>query len=252
MQAQNQIQRISDNLVTLGVKPGSSLLVHSSLSSLGYIDGGPETVIQGLLHALGPDGTLLVPALSYEIVTWKNPVFDVRKTPSNIGVIPEYFRRRPGTKRSIHPTHSVCGIGRYAEDFLNSHSQDVTPVGPHSPFRILCEKKGFILMLGCGLKPNTSMHGIEELTEPPYLFSEPIVYMITGYNGQRVTKMYTPHNFNGWEQKYDRISRYLSPPDIRQGKVLSAQSYLIDAARLWDVVHEVMKVNPLAFVASLK
>jgi aminoglycoside 3-N-acetyltransferase len=251
MEQQDTIQRIADDMLALGVPAGCSLLVHSSLSALGYVEGGPETVIQGILKALGPEGTLLIPALSYEIVTRKNPVFDIRKTPSNIGRIPEYFRKREGTRRSLHPTHSVCAVGPQTSAFLDKHGKDSTPCGAHSPFRALRDLGGYILMLGCGLKPNTSMHGIEELTEPPYLFAEPIIYLLTLADGKRVSKMYTPHSFRGWEQRYDRVGRYLSPPGLRQGKVLDAHSHLIDAAKLWDAVYDVMQRDPLAFVAQV-
>jgi len=65
------VAEIAEALQQLGVRPGGVLLVHSSLSSLGYVPGGPETVIQALLKALGPGGTLLMPALSYLYVTPK-------------------------------------------------------------------------------------------------------------------------------------------------------------------------------------
>jgi len=81
--------------------------VHTSLRSLGKVPGGAETVVRGLLYALGENGTLLTPALSYASVGVNNPVFDVLHTPSCVGALPEYFRTRPGTIRSVHPTHSV-------------------------------------------------------------------------------------------------------------------------------------------------
>ena len=133
---------------------------HSSLRSLGPVPGGAETVVRGLVEALGPDGTLLMPALSYARVTPEQPLFDVRLTPSNVGALPETFRTRPGTLRSIHPTHSVCGVGRLAAELLGRHIEDRTPCGPRSPFHLLPEYGGQILMLGCGLRPNTSMHAV--------------------------------------------------------------------------------------------
>ena len=251
MGQQNQIQHIANDLTALGVPQGGALLVHSSLSAMGKVEGGSETVIKGLLKSLGPKGTLLMPALSYENVTRKNPAFDVRKTPSNIGRIPEFFRKREGTQRSLHPTHSVCAVGPLTDTFLGAHGKDSTPVGLHSPFRILRDLGGYILMLGCGLKPNTSMHGIEELIQPPYLFSEPITYMLTLADRTRTTKVYTPHNFHKWEQRYDRVADYMTAPALREGKVLNAHSHLLNARQLWHVVSEVMQKNPLAFVARV-
>ena len=105
----------------------------------------------GLLAALGEDGTLLMPALTYERVTSANPTFSVLGTPSNVGLIPEYFRLRPGTQRSVHPTHSVARLGRGQPRSSPTTWMTPRPVGPHSPFRKLADLDGQILMLGCGL-----------------------------------------------------------------------------------------------------
>ncbi len=240
--------RIAADLQRLGVRPGGVLLVHSSLSSLGYVLGGPETVIRGLLQALGPEGTLLIPALSYEHVTSKAPFFDVRRTPSNVGAIPEAFRKRAGTGRSIHPTHSVCSVGPRTGELLGDHDLDSTPCGEHSPFRKLRDVGGQILMLGCGLRPNTSMHGIEELSAPPYLFGPQLTYVLTYADGHSIEKEYTTHGFDGWAQRYDRVAEVLETPALKHGPVLKAQAHLIYAPALWEAVHAALKRDPLRFV----
>ena len=70
-------KRIAEDLLSAGLRRGGAVFVHSSLRSMGIVPGGAETVIRGLLDALGPDGTLLVPALSYEYVDAARPVFDI-------------------------------------------------------------------------------------------------------------------------------------------------------------------------------
>lgn len=246
------VTEIAEDLQQLGVRPGGVLLVHSSLSSLGYVPGGPETVIRALLEALGPEGTLLMPALSYLHVTRKQPVFDVRTTPSNVGAIPEAFRVRRGTRRSIHPTHSVCGYGPLTARMLGRHAEDNTPCGPCSPFSLLPAVGGQILMLGCGLRPNTSMHAIEEHIIPPYLFADPITYVITDDRGVTYEKTYTPHSFQGWEQRYERVARLLRPPALRSGHVRTAHCYLFEAEALWEAVLPALRRDPLAFVEPVK
>src|SRR5690606_7869867 len=109
-------------------------------------------------------------------VTREQPEFDLVRTPSNVGTLAEYFRTRPGTIRSLHPTHSICGTGKRTAELLADHARDFTPCGPHSPLTKLPEVGGQILMLGCSLRPNTSMHGVEELVEPPYLFGPDVPY----------------------------------------------------------------------------
>lgn len=240
---------IARDCLALGVRPGSVLLVHSSLRALGHVPGGAETVIAGLRRALGPAGTLLMPVLTYERVTPQDPRFDVRRTPANVGVIPETFRRQPGVLRSVHPTHSVCALGPLAETLLGDHERDTTPCGPHSPFHQLPQHGGQILMLGCGLKPNTSMHAVEELVEPPYLFDPPIAYELTLADGQTQTKTYIPHNFRGWQQRYERVEPLLPASALRRGHVLQAQAFLLQADAFWQAALTALRRDPLHFVA---
>jgi aminoglycoside 3-N-acetyltransferase len=247
----NLPNQIYDDLLALGVRPGGVLMVHASLRALGNVPGGAETVIRGLLAALGEDGTLLMPALTYERVTPQNPVFDVHQTPSNVGIIPETFRKREGTRRSVHPTHSVCALGPLTAALLDPHSEDNTPCGPHSPFHTLPHHNGQILMLGCGLEPNTSMHAIEELVVPPYLYNPPIEYTLTLADGSTVLKTYTPHNFRGWQQRYERIEHILAEPALRRGSVLAAEAFLMEAAALWDAALPALRRDPLYFVAPI-
>ena len=240
--------RIAQHLVELGVRKAGVLLVHSSLRSLGKFSGGPEAVIQGMLEALGGDGTLLMPALSYESVKAENPVFSVPDTPSCIGALPEFFRKRPGTMRSVHPTHSVCGTGPGARQMLGTHIRDVTPCGPNSPFYKLREKGGQILFVGCSLKPNTSMHAVEELVEPPYLYGGWVDYRITLADGSRAAMRVRSHGFKGWQQRYDRIEALMAGKGIRTGKVLSADCFLLEAPAFWQKAHEKLAEAPLYFV----
>ena len=240
--------RIAGTVQAAGVRPGGVLLVHSSLRSLGKVPGGAATVIAGLRQALGPAGTLLMPALSYAAVTRERPRFDLTLTPSNVGIIPETFRRQPGVLRSLHPTHSVCGSGPVAAALLCEHGQDATPCGLHSPFHRLPEVNGQILMLGCGLAPNTSFHAIEEVVAPPYLFGNPLEYELIDGDGARTVKRYLPHDFAGYAQRYERLGELLAEPGLRKGSVLAATVYVIEAAAMWDVALAALRRDPLAFV----
>ena len=103
-------------------------------------------------------------------------------------------------------------------------------------------------MLGCGLSPNTSMHAIEELVDPPYLFGSQSIYTLRDGANQVYQKTYTNHNFKGWVQRYDRVEKVLSPPDLKTGKVVGVQSHVIEASALWEKAHERLVKNPLYFV----
>jgi aminoglycoside 3-N-acetyltransferase len=239
-------RQIASDCRRLGVRRDGILLVHSSLRCLGKPE--PDAVILGLLDALGPEGTLLLPALSYLHVDPSRPVFDERLTPSNVGALAEFFRTRPGTLRSLHPTHSACATGSRAAGMLARHHLDRTPCGANSPFRLLHYAGGQILMLGCGLHPNTSMHAIEELVEPPYLFSGGTTYTCERADGSRVEVTLRNHGFRGWNQRYDRIGGILSAPGLRTGTVLGADCHLIETHALWEAAHAALRRDPLFFV----
>jgi aminoglycoside 3-N-acetyltransferase len=242
-------RRLTHDLLACGLCPGTAAIVHSSLSSLGYVPGGPETVIRGLLEALGPEGTLLLPALSYEHVGAFQRVFDVQHTPANVGAIPEYFRTREGTLRSVCPTHSVCGVGAWAAELLGEHHLDDTPCGAHSPFRKLRDVGGQVILLGCGLRPNTSMHGVEELAQPPYLFGEMVVYRVLWPDGHETEQRCLAHDFHGWRQRYDRIAPLLvEGHEIRAGRVLQGQTYVLEARPMWERALAALELDKLCFV----
>lgn len=240
--------QLAGEFAALGIRRGGALLVHSSLRSLGPVDGGGETVILALLDSLGPSGTLLMPALSYASVGPGNPHFSQAQTPSCIGALPEMFRTRSGTRRSLHPTHSVCAVGAEVGLYLDGHEADTTPCGPLSPFRRLRDHGGQILMLGCGLRPNTSMHGVEELVVPPYLFGGVTRYELRRDNGEICHAEVRNHGFVGWEQRYDRVMDILEPAALKSGKVGEAHCWLMEAGGLWESAFRQLQRDPLFFV----
>jgi hypothetical protein len=113
-------REICEALRHVGVKAGDHLLVHSSLRAVGPIDGGVDAMVDGLLDAVGPDGTLAMPSFHYTRPL-PEPWFDPATTPGKTGWLTEVFRRRPGVLRSLHPAHSVSAIGPRAASFLADH-----------------------------------------------------------------------------------------------------------------------------------
>ncbi len=235
---------LAHDLRTIGLRRGDVVLVHASYRALG-IDH-PETLIQALIQVIDDAGTLLFPALSYN----QTPptVHNTLTTPSCVGFLTEYFRTRIGTQRSLHPTHSVCAIGARVSELLGDHRDDTTPCGSLSPFHKLLHGGGKILMLGCGLRPNTTMHAIEEYVQPPYLFGAPLTYTLTDAAGITFVKTYTPHGFAGFVQRYDRIAALLDDRQLVPGSVGAASAYLIDASALHQQVLAQLTRDPFFFV----
>src|SRR5262249_17025747 len=149
------------DLRALGIRPGGLLLVHSSLSSLGFVPGGVETVVRALIEVVGLRGTLVLPAHSWDEMEAGGRTFDVLRTETCVGAIPEAFRRRPGVVRSMHPTHSVAATGPLAAWLIADHESCATPCGPGSPYAKFLDRDGQILFLGTTLNSNTAFHTIE-------------------------------------------------------------------------------------------
>jgi len=231
-------------LRALGLTHGDVVMVHSSFRSLGIKD--PELILGALLDTLGEQGTLLMPALSY--LQEPAHIHDTNHTPTCVGFLSEYFRCRTGTLRSVHPTHSVCGAGAQVHAWLDDHIEDHTPCGKHSPFHKLLHTPGKILLLGCGLEPNTSMHAVEEHAPPPYLFAAPMVYTITDAHGLTFEKKYIPHLFQNVIQRYERVGDLLSDKALSKGTVGQAASYLIRGEALLEAALPRLRSDPFYFV----
>ena len=183
------------------------------------------------------------------------PVFDALRTPSCVGYLSEFFRMQvPGVLRSLHPTHSCCAVGRHAAELTAGHERDETPVGPNSPFAKLPEAGGWILMLGCSADRNTSMHGVEETAEPPYLLDRAvrIPYVLRAAGGTEIPRPSIPHcfRFGGLfcAQRYSRILDMLPPGALRRGRVLDAECVLMRASAVWEVGRKALERDPFCFV----
>ncbi|MEU9096286.1 AAC(3) family N-acetyltransferase [Streptomyces sp. NPDC048361] len=169
-------ETLADDLRALGVRPGETLLVHSSLKSLGWVCGGAPTVVRSLLDTLGETGTLVVPAFSndnsdpapwrrpavpeewWETIRGALPAYDPRTTPSRgVGVIPEAVRTWPGALRSDHPQCSFAAIGPGASRITAGHPLDCA-LGERSPLARLEEAGARVLLLGAGFGSCTSFH----------------------------------------------------------------------------------------------
>lgn len=168
------------DLADLGLRPGMTVMVHSSLGKVGWTVGGPVTVIRALIEALGPEGTLVMPAESpqvsdpggwhdrrvraewHETIREHLPVFDPATTPTTMGAIPEAFRTYPGTLRSDHPMVSVCANGRLADAIVEEHALEFCE-GRGTPFQKLYDLDSQTLLIGVGFDRCTSLHYAESL-----------------------------------------------------------------------------------------
>jgi aminoglycoside 3-N-acetyltransferase len=169
----NTAGEIAGDLRALGLVRGDRVLVHSSLSRIGNVEGGAEAVVDALLEVLGPEGTLAVPTFPFDgsmlEYLLSDPPFDAETTPSKMGAISEAVRRRPGAIRSLEPTHPVSALGPAARLLTHTHARSEGSCDRESPFWRLAELGGKVLLLGVDFRNCTLLHGAEELARVPFI-----------------------------------------------------------------------------------
>jgi aminoglycoside 3-N-acetyltransferase len=172
------------DLRALGVERGDTLLVHASLSALGWVCGGGQAAVAALREAVGDGGTVVVPTHTGRYTDpagWEHPpvpedwvgtvreampAFDPAVTACQTGAVPESLRIHPGAVRSDHPTLSFAAIGADAAEVVTGHALD-RGLGEDSPLAAVYDRGGRVLLLGVGHEANTSMHLAEYRADIP-------------------------------------------------------------------------------------
>lgn len=206
-------KRLVEDLQKSGIRPGDIVLVHSSMRSIGWIVGGPVTVIAALMEAVTKEGTLVMPTQStgngepsqwqhpavpqnwWQIIREEMPPYDPEITPTRkMGVIVETFRKYPGVFRSPHPQASFGAWGKRAQYVVEKHPvEDV--FGKESPLARLYSLNAKILLIGTGLNANTSLHYAEFKAELPNMpIEHPSAAVLV--NGKRVWKTWQQIEYN--------------------------------------------------------
>tara|TARA_B100001758_G_scaffold246314_1_gene261112 strand:+ start:1023 stop:1916 length:894 start_codon:yes stop_codon:yes gene_type:complete len=245
-------QLLSD-FIKIGIKHGDHILVHSSLSKIGYVKNGPLDVINSLIESVGDNGNLLMPSspnafLQLDYIQSLD-CFDVCNTPSALGIISEKFRSIKGVIRSEHPTEPVCCYGPLAKEYTKDHFGEITPYTDKSPFYKLAQNNGKILYLGVTLdNAGTSLHLLEDAVGKfkfPVYFPQKFKVQVKRYNG-RVESMDTyVHNP---EQSKKRKCNELIPMFKKYGvlknvTVGNANCLLLDAKKMFDLMLNEYKSN---------
>ena len=172
-------EEVVRQLLALGVRPGGVLLVHTAFSRLRPVESGPLGLIEALSTALGPDGTLVMPAMADDDAH----AFDPATSPCHsMGIVADTFWRQPGVVRTDSP-HAFAAAGPHAPAITRDQPVDI-PHGPDSPVGRVHELDGQVLLLGVGHDANTTLHLAENLAGVRYRLQAMATVMVAG----RVTR----------------------------------------------------------------
>jgi aminoglycoside 3-N-acetyltransferase len=254
------VSSLSEEFSRLGVKSGMTLLVHSSLSSLGWVCGGAAAVILALENVLGEEGTLVMPTHSTDLsdpTNWQHPpvpeswwqkildetpAFMPDLTPTKqMGAIPESFRKQNSTLRSYHPQVSFAARGKNAK-FVTANHGLAYSLGEGSPLARVYDLNGFVLLLGVGHSNNTSIHQAEYRVDfpakKPVRLGAPI-----SVNGKREWVWFDDINFDNSD--FERIGADFSRETgvVVFGKVGLAKALFMSQKNLVDYSSGWIKKN---------
>lgn len=233
-------KQLVDQLRRLGVREGSVLVVHASYRAIRPVEGGPEGVIDALLEAIGPRGTLVMPSLS----DWDDDqVFDPKVTPClGMGVIADIFWRRSGVLRSDSP-HSFAAYGPKAEEITAPQPPDI-PHGLDSPVGRVYERGGDVLLLGVDHSANTTIHLAENLAGAPYGIAKYCTVLQDGVP-VRVDYVEVDHCCRNFKQ----VGEWLWERGLeRRGQVGNAVARLASSRAIVETVLAELKTDPWRFL----
>lgn len=239
-QKPNTIETLCHELTQLGIRRGDTVLVHSSLSAIGWVCGGAQAVIMALREAAGEEGTLVMPAHSgdwSDPAQWENPpvpadwvqtiydtmpAYDPAITPTRgMGTIAELFRTFPGTLRSGHPQVSFCANGPNAQKIIENHP--LTPqFGMGSPLGKMVALNAKVLLLGVGYDSCTSFHMAEALMD-----SMPVTRLGTAVceQGERIWKWFEDYTYDSDDFCF-LGKEFDLHPEVKRGKIGNADCRL--------------------------
>lgn len=232
---------ITRQLLALGVRPGGVLVVHTAFSKVGPIDNGPRGLIEALLAALGPAGTLVMPSMSDD----DDRPFDPAATPcAGMGVVADTFWKAHGVMRSDSP-HAFAAFGPKAAEITAAHPLDV-PHGLDSPIGRVYELDGQVLLLGAGHDANTMVHLAENLAGARYLRPK---YLTIIRDGQPVRYDYS--ELDHCCQNFDLLDEWLGAQGRqRRGVVGHGQARLAGARDVVDTALAHLREDETVFLHS--
>ena len=225
------------------------VMVHCSLNDLQPMyAGGVKELLDALIELCGHERTLAMPAFCSggpegdpAAHIGARPVFDVRRQPSEMGLLSELFRRRKNVRRSLHPTSSVCALGPLAERLVAGHHLAKTTFGERTPFAVMAERRTAIVGIGTEyFRCLSQVHVAEDLLGERYplvLRPRTMPVQLKDVDGSvydyelRVGELTT-------RRRAERLERLLGPDELIRWRFHGVPLFVTSAARVTEVLSD--------------
>ncbi|RFB09676.1 aminoglycoside N(3)-acetyltransferase [Bacillus sp. HNG] len=240
-------QDLLDHLRKLNIDVNGTLLVHSSMKSIGQVEGGADTVLDALSEYM-KNGLLVFPTHTWSYINAENPRFYVDESPSCVGLLTELFRKRPGVVRSWHPTHSVAALGKGAREFVEGNEKFDTPCARESSWGKLLDKKASILLIGVDLRRCTYIHGVEEWLDIPDRLTNHHEQLYTVSPDNIEISVPQRRHIGHTSEKYERVDDvFLNNQVMYKGHFGDATVRVCDTVKMTELLTHILNEEPALF-----
>lgn len=234
----------------MGLSGNEAIMVHSSMKSIGEVDGGADTVVTAFMEFF-KEGLFMTPTHTWAQMSKEYSVFDPKTEPACVGIIPNIFMKKEGVVRSLHPTHSIAAYGKDAEEFIKGEENATSPCPPGGCWDRLREIDAKILLLGVTHTRNTYIHSVDEvmgiedrLTDEPTL-----MHIVMPDGSQKDVQMYRHFNrtlqTGNFSDEFDKMMQAFY--DLGATKEVTfgdATCILCDAKKIFDVCYKLFSIDP--------
>jgi aminoglycoside 3-N-acetyltransferase len=234
----------------LKVKKGDTLFIHSSINYLN-IKFSAFDVLHILIDIVGEDGLLLFPAWHFsdraeDYLQDGNNVFDVKRSKTVMGLLPELARRYPDAQRSAHPTTSIVAIGKNAAEMTVGHETSIYPCGKSSPFYKMLKYHAKIIGLGVNSNFLSFVHCPEDVMAKDFPFQTRTDRTFFGKVKLPAGELITVETLAAHKNIRERdvpafLKKHVSKDIFYAYRIHGSEFFIADANALFDRIVELAK-----------
>ena len=238
-------QSLKQDIENMGLLRTDAIMIHSSMKSIGEVEGGADTVIDALMEYF-LEGLLMTPAHTWAQMSEAYSVFEPETEPACVGIIPNLFLKREGVVRSLHPTHSIAAFGKEAAFYIQGEENCNSPCTLGGAWDRLREVDAKILLIGVTHIRNTFIHSVEEVYQvPERLTTMPTLFQIKMPHGKlkevQMHRHYNPYTAH-ISEAYDKLEQaFYDTGAAKKVRFGDAECILCDAKKVFEVTGKVLE-----------